>query len=111
MKRYLVRLTYISGVSKGLSSYLPVTARTAQSATNKARKYIERNYSHSMHVPCVDGVQTVETGTEQELKADIANFQQIIEETELSLNRAKNTLYDLKRQFNALRKFEEEESC
>ena len=105
MKRYLIRLTYVSGVSKGYSNYLAITAKTEESAVDKARKFIAQNYRHSMCPPCIDGVQPVNPDMAAELKADITNFQREIEEASLALNRAKITLSDLKRRLNALQGF------
>lgn len=102
MKRYLVRLHYNSG----FSNYYPVQARTAESAANKAREYLKRNYRHSMYVPCIGGVQLVKAGMEAELKNDIVSFRREIADAELALNRAKSTLADLELRLIALQEFE-----
>ncbi|MBQ6004777.1 MAG: hypothetical protein IJL14_00840 [Selenomonadaceae bacterium] len=103
MNKYLVRLTYVGGVSNGHYWYYPVLAKTPEAAAKKARKHVERNFRKSMYVPVLAGVQTAPKVAE--LKADIKKFQHDIAEAELALNRAKNTLYDLKSMLDAVEEF------
>lgn len=104
MKKYLIKLKR-GGVSKGYCDYVAQTAKNPESAVKKTQREIDAFYRHSMFPPVIVGVQPVSDNAEAQLKADIEKFQQVVVEAELSLNRAKNTLFELKLQLSALEDF------
>lgn len=104
MKKYLIKLEH-GGASKGYHSYVAQAAKNPESAVKKTQREIDTFYRHSMHPPVIVGVQSVSDNAEAELKADIEKFRQDVVEAELSLNRAKNTLFELKLQLSALEDF------
>ena len=99
MKKYLIKLKH-GGASKGYHNYVAQAAKNPEEAVKKTQREIDAFYHH--FPPVIVGVQSVPDNAEAQLKADIEKSRQDVVEAELSLNRARNTLFELNLQLSAL---------